>query len=168
MIPADKKFSSLLPLILITVLGFAVYGNAINGAFLWDDQLLIKDNQYIRDYSYLGQIFSSDTEAGAGEQSGFWRPIQIFTYTIEYSLWQLNASGYHLTNIILHILVALSVFWLVNILFDNQRLALFTGLLFVAHPIHTGAVAYISGRADSLAALFMLLCFVFYSKTAPW
>ena len=38
-------------------------------------------------------------------------------------------------------------------------------MLFVAHPVHTEAVTYISGRADSLALLFMLLCFIFYIKS---
>ena len=72
--------------------------------------------------------------------------------------------GYHITNIILHILVALSVFVLVSMLFGDTLLAFLTAAFFVAHPIHTEAVSYISGRADPLAALFMLLTFIFYIK----
>ena len=79
----------------------------------------------------------------------------------DHRVWKLDVRGYRLTNILLHILVSLAIFRLIIVLFDDWILALFTGALFVVHPIHTEAVAYISSRADSLAFLFMLLCFIF-------
>ncbi|MBN1869143.1 MAG: tetratricopeptide repeat protein [Candidatus Omnitrophica bacterium] len=85
---------------------------------------------------------------------------------IDYFFWKLNVRGYHLTNIVLHIAAALSVYWLVNVIFHNNLLSLLTGIFFVIHPVHTEAVTYISGRADSLALLFMMLSFVFYTKIA--
>ncbi len=84
---------------------------------------------------------------------------------LDYSLWKLNVQGYHLTNILLHILVALAIFWLINVLYDDWLLSLFTSLLFIVHPIHIEAVTYISGRADPLATIFILLCFIFYLKS---
>jgi tetratricopeptide (TPR) repeat protein len=60
--------------------------------------------------------------------------------------------------------VALCVFWLVEVLFGDLFLSAVTALLFVAHPIHTEAVSYISGRADPLASFFMLLCMIVYIK----
>ena len=84
----------------------------------------------------------------------------------DHRVWKLDVRGYRLTNILLHILVSLAIFRLIIVLFDDWILALFTGALFVVHPIHTEAVAYISSRADSLAFLFMLLCFIFYIKPA--
>jgi tetratricopeptide (TPR) repeat protein len=53
---------------------------------------------------------------------------------------------------------------MINILYNNNKLSLLTAALFVVHPIHTEAVSYISGRADSLALLCMLLCFIIYIK----
>jgi tetratricopeptide (TPR) repeat protein len=76
----------------------------------------------------------------------------------------LDVRAYHLTNICLHILVALALYWLLLLLFSDPLLSLITSLLFVVHPIHTEAVTYISGRSDSLAALFILLCLIFYIK----
>ena len=159
-----KKSTILVSLILIIALGFAVYINSINGEFVWDDEHLIDRNLYIKDWSHIHKIFTKDIRAGAGREGHCYRPFQMLTYMFDYSLWRLDVRGYHLTNILLHILVALSIFWLINILYDNWLLSLFTGMLFVAHPIHTEAVAYISGRADSLAALFMLLCLILYIK----
>ncbi len=149
---------------LIVILGLAVYANSLEGKFLWDDEALIEKNARIRDWSNIPKIFSETIGAGTKVNFSSYRPIQIFTYMIDYSLWRLNPKGYHITNTLLHILAALSLFWLISIIFKDNLLSMFTSILFVVHPIHTEAVTYISGRADCLAAFFMLLCFAFYIK----
>lgn len=155
---------TLLVFIFLIVFGVFAYSNSLSGKFIWDDIFLIKNNTFIKDLSHLPRIFKSDIGSGGRSEFGFYRPFQVLTYMIDYSFWRLKPSGYHLTNILLHIFVALSVYWLINILFCNNLVALFTSAIFVVHPIHTEAVSYISGRADSLALLFMLLCFIFYIK----
>ena len=151
-----------LSIILIIILGFAVYGNALNGEFIWDDEHLVKDNVYIKSPSHITKIFTKQIAASIGDRYNFYRPLLIFTFMIDYSLWKLDVRGYHLSNILLHILVALSIFWLMNILYNDQGISLLTSLFFLVHPIHTEAIAYISGRADPLAAILMLLCFILY------
>jgi tetratricopeptide (TPR) repeat protein len=153
-----------LAIILIIFLGFIAYANSLNGKFLWDDTVLVRDNAYIKNWSCVTKIFTKDIAAGGANQFNFYRPLQMLTYMIDYSFWKLNVVGYHLTNVILHIFVALCIYWLLNILYNKSSLSLLTSLFFLVHPIHTEAVSYISGRADSLAALFMLLCFIFYIK----
>lgn len=160
----SKKKKLFLFAALIVLLGLAVYSNSFKGQFLWDDLYLVQNNPYIKDWSYLTEIFTSSLKTSGGEATNFYRPIQVFTYLIDYSLWQLNVTGYHLTNVLLHILVALGIYWLIQILFANRFLSFLTALFFVVHPIHTEAVAYISGRADLLAAFFMLSCFILYLK----
>ncbi len=160
-----KKGTLLISIVLVIVAGFAVYSNSLNGEFIWDDRNLVRDNMYIRSWSNISKIFTKSIGGGAGAEYRFYRPLQMLTYMVDYALWNLNVRGYHLSNILLHILVALSVFWLIHILYRNSRLALFTSLLFVVHPVHTEAVSYISGRADSLAVLFTLLAFIFYIKS---
>jgi hypothetical protein len=83
---------------------------------------------------------------------------------IDYSLWGLNVKGYHFINILLHILAALCIYWLISNLCHIRLLAFITGLLYLAHPIHSEAVSYIAGRADPLSAVFILLSFIFYVK----
>ncbi|UCC94799.1 MAG: tetratricopeptide repeat protein [Candidatus Omnitrophota bacterium] len=157
-------YNKYIPLIVIVLVGFTVYANSLRGQFIWDDEKIVKDNIYIRDFSYLSKIFTTHMTAGAGGREVFYRPVQTFTYLLDYSLWKLNVVGYHLTNTLLHIAVALTLYWLMVLLFGDRILSFLTSIFFVIHPIHTEAVAYISGRADSLAALFMLLCFIFYIK----
>ena len=159
-----QKRDIFISLALIIILGFAVYANSIKGEFIWDDEFLVQDNVYIRNWSHISKLFTENIGAGAGEIFHFYRPLQMITYMIDYSIGGLNAKIYHFTNILLHISAALAIFWLMNILYKDNFLSLFTGILFVVHPIHTEAVSYVSGRADSLAALFTLLCFIFYIK----
>lgn len=159
-----QKKTIFLHIALIATLGFIVYSNSLNGKFIWDDIFLVKDNIYIKNWTNLPKIFSSDIGTGGLVKYSFYRPLQMFTYMIDYSFWGLNVKGYHLTNIFLHILTAVCIYWLVSILFKEPNISLLTGLLFVVHPIHTEAVSYISGRADPLVAMFIILSLIFYIK----
>jgi tetratricopeptide (TPR) repeat protein len=159
-----KEKKALLSVALIALAGLLAYGNSLKGAFLWDDLTLVQNNPFIKDWSYLPQIFTHGIKTGAGEVTNFYRPSQIFVYLINYSLGQLNVFGYHLTNVLVHILVALSLYGFVRLLFEDEALSRLTALLFVVHPVHTEAVSYISGLADPLAALFMLVCLYMYVR----
>ena len=146
------------------MLGLAIYANALNGEFIWDDQDLVRNNMYIKNFSHLPRVFSGKVTSDTDKKSGFFRPLQMLTYMVDYALWGLNVRGYHLTNILLHILAALSLYWLINLILSDNLLALLSGILFLVHPVHSEAVCYISGRADPLALVFMLSCLILYIK----
>ncbi len=158
------KKSAIVQIILIIALGIIVYSNCLDGKFVWDDFGLVKDNSLIRSWRNIPEIF---TEGMGGDNSNFYRPLQIISYAADYSLWGLNSVGYHLTNTLLHILAALAVYWLINILFSSQALAFLTAALFVVNPLHTESVSYISTRSDPLSLLFISLTLIFYIKSLP-
>lgn len=167
MIFKNKNFIFIfLSVLSIIIFGFIAYGNSISGNFVWDDDFLVKENSFIKELNFdnIKKIFTTNLGAGAGRIFQPYRPIQILTFAVDYSIGYLNVEGYHLTNILLHILMALAIYWLINILFSDKFISLFTGIFYVVHPIHTEAVAYISGRADSLSGLFIILCVIFYVK----
>jgi tetratricopeptide (TPR) repeat protein len=153
-------------IIIITVLGATLYANSISGKFIWDDNMLVKNNAHIKNLSNIPRMFAEDMGEGAGERTGFYRPIQVASYALDYSIWGLDETGYHVTNILLHISVALCIFWLVNILFSDKLVAFLASLFFIIQPVHAEAVSYISGRADLLAGLFILLSLIYYIKNA--
>ncbi len=159
---SDRK--NVFPIIVIALLGFTVYLNSLGNAFIWDDTQLVCNNAYIRSWGFLPQIFSQHLGAGAGSRYSFYRPLQLITYVWDYSLWGLNPAGYHLTNVLCHIFAALCLYWLVLILFRDTLLSFLTALLFIVHPVLTEAVTYISGRADPLAFIFIMLTFICYLK----
>ncbi|MCX5714186.1 MAG: tetratricopeptide repeat protein [Candidatus Omnitrophica bacterium] len=149
---------------LIIILGCIAYASSLSGKFVWDDELLIKNNVFIRNLPGIEIFFKTKIFAEGCEATYFYRPLQIVTYALDYAIWKFNVVGYHITNTLLHILVALCIYWLVNILYKDNKLSFLASALFVVHPIHTEAVSYISGRADSLSVFFMLLCFIIYIK----
>jgi len=163
--PPAKKAVILASIALVIVLGFAVYANSLNGKFVYDDRDLIENNTLIKEWPISPKIFTTYFAQGSCEKSPFYRPFQMIAYAIDYRMWKLNVVGYHLTNILLHILAALCVYWLINILFNDKILSALTAVFFAVHPIHTGVVNYISSRADSLYLFFMLASFIFYIKS---
>lgn len=150
---------------LIIILGFVVYANSLGGKFVWDDYGLVKGNAYIKDWSNLPKLFSQGFGEGEGVTPKFYRPLQMFVHMADYSLFGLNVKGYHLTSVLLHILAAIALYFFATVLFNSQRLSLFASLLFVAHPVNTEAVSYISGVSDPLSLLFVLLCLACYIKS---
>ena len=161
-----KKIVILASIALIIIMGFAVYTNSLNGQFVFDDDNLIRNNILIKDWSGLSRLFAGDIGKGAGRIYPFYRPIQMATYALDYHIWKSNVVGYHLTNILLHILAALAIYYLINIFFEDRTISVLTGLFFVIHPVHTIVVSYISTRAESLCLLFMIVSFIFYIKSS--
>jgi hypothetical protein len=154
--------NNIIYIVLYALLGFVIYSNSINGSFLLDDNFLIVENTHIKNPSRFYLVFKEDIGAGADYLYNYYRPIFTTTFIADYALYKLNPAGFHITNILLHILTGLSLCWLIHLLFNNKILSYIAGILFLIHPIQTEAVAYISGRADILAGLFTILCFCFY------
>ncbi len=146
----------------IAFLAVGVYLNSVKGDFLWDDAHLIVENRHIKEGVKIRDIFTEDVRGVRGARSYFYRPLQNLTFALDYGLYGLDPRGYHITNILLHVSACVLVFLLVKALFADALLSFLTGLFFAVHPAHTEAVAYISGRADPLAAVFLLAAFIFY------
>lgn len=149
----------------IIILGFFIYGNSLNGKFIWDDHGLVKNNIYIRNWANLPIILTGSFGAGGSGKSNFYRPVQMVIHTVGYSLWKLDVRGYHFTSILMHILAALAIYFLISNIFSNRAISFAASLLFIAHPVNTETVSYISGINDSLSLLFMLLCLTFFIKS---
>lgn len=157
-----EKIFLFVPIFLIIILGFIIYFNSLQGKFIWDDELLVKNNTYIKQLDKITKFFTADIGVGSDARYNFYRPLQMLSYSLDYSFWRLNVLGYHLTNLLLHIFVTLSIYYLIYLLFSERILSFLASILFLVHPIHTEVVSYISGRADSLSALFLLLSIIFY------
>jgi tetratricopeptide (TPR) repeat protein len=80
----------------------------------------------------------------------------------DYQLHGLNAGGYHVTNLILHILSTLLLFWLFNRMTGTVWKSAFVAALFALHPLHVESVAWIAERKDALSAFFWMLTLCLY------
>jgi tetratricopeptide (TPR) repeat protein len=94
----------------------------------------------------------------------------MLSLAISYSTSSLDPVGYHLVNVLLHLLNTLLVFQLAMQLFirlgsgRTQLLSSIAALLFGIHPLHVESVAWVSGRKDLLYTCFYLLSLLIYIR----
>ena len=152
--------------LLIFLAACAVYWNSLGGQFVFDDTSIIQSNPQIRSlaFSNLRHIFGSHYWQTVAGQGGLYRPVVILSYALNYAAGGLDPWGYHLVNVLLHAANSALVFLIIRELFTDGSFALWSGLLFALHPIRTEAVAYVVGRAESLAAFFFLLAWWWYLR----
>lgn len=137
----------------VFLLGIGLYLNTLGHGFVFDDSTLIKQNPSLLDLNLWDLI---------GPHS--YRPMRSLTYAFNYWVGGLDPFGYHLFNVILHALNGVLVLILVFQLAGRIWLAVPAAAIFVAHPVQTAAVAYISGRKDLLATFFLLVGLLLYLR----
>jgi hypothetical protein len=149
---------------LIPLIAILVYIPSFNADFTLDDVLIVEDNNFVKSTDQIPAIWTSHYWAGKVDatDTGLYRPLTLTTYNLQYALTGEAPAAFHIVNILLHALVCLMLMKMVSLVFVDFRLVIISGLLFAIHPIHTEAVAGIVGRAEILAALFMLTSMVCY------
>ncbi|MEP7212247.1 MAG: glycosyltransferase family 39 protein [Acidobacteriota bacterium] len=154
----DKKDAKFAGFILVAV--FVVFANTLSGDFVYDDNRQIAANPLIRQSEFAGKALTSDVWAFKGDgtiaMSNYWRPTFTAACIALYRAFGANPVGWHLVNILLHGLVCMLAYFLMRRLGFDETLALFAGLIFAVHPVHTESVAWISGSPDILLAVFLL------------
>ena len=157
--------------LVFTAVVFLIYSNTLESPFVFDDQPRIKENPDIRinDLNLKKVI-----QTAFGKESSNARPVSNITFALNYYFHQYNSKGYHLVNIIIHILAGIILFYFLKttLMISSGRLtyhrasliAFFAALIWLAHPIQTQSVTYIVQRHNSLAALFYILSFLLYLK----
>jgi protein O-mannosyl-transferase len=156
--------STWLHCLLLAVAGFAVHVPALQGELLWDDQYLLRNNPFIKSPLLIFETFRHHLFLDSF--SGHYRPVQNISFILDYFIWNTNAYGFHLTNVLLHVASGVLLYFLLQKLLVSlwnsgsktasipSLAAFLVAFLWMVHPVHSAAVDYISGRADSLAFLF--------------
>jgi len=141
----------------IVVLAIAVYQFAPHAQFLpVDDASLSYDNPIVKEFDLKSAFTTYDPE--------LYIPLTLLSYQIEYLFFSDSPMGYHITNVILHILNAILVLLLVRYWTKRWEIPFLTAILFAVHPINTEAVMWVSGRKDLLSTFFMLGSLVLYCR----
>jgi len=170
------KASPLHLIAVIVIVSFGVYVNTLFNGFVYDDDLQILDNKWIRDVRNIPQIFSDNVWGFSGEHvSNYYRPLMHIIYMITYHIFGLAPWGFHLVNVLFHAGISVLVFVIVHRLLSasgpspataHVLPSLMAALLFATHPIHTEAVAWVSGMPEISFTLFSLMSFYLYLRSS--
>lgn len=116
------------------------------------------------------------SQSGVFGQRNSIRPFNDFSLYIDSLIWRDKAFGYHLTNLLLHIINTVLLYFLSLKIFGqffsfkNVRFwSVCTAVFFWSYAFHSEGVLWIIGRTSSLSSLFFLICFnLFLSKQRRW
>ena len=158
----NKHLKGIAPYIILSIISVIVFCNTLDNTFVYDDSVTIVNNNLIKNWKNFHTLFSFNYFILSGELS--YRPVVTLTYFIDYSLWGLNTTGFHFTNLLLQTANTLLFYVFLKRVTKVNTLAFFSTLLFTTHPILTETVNSISYREDLLTALFFLIAFILYLK----
>ena len=135
------------------------------GFFAVDDPQYVVDNPWIRGLTFenLRHIFTTPYFAN-------YSPLHLFSYVLDYVMAGLNAFAFHLSSNLWAGLVAGFVFLVALALTHHRLAAIVAAVLFILHPAHVEAIAWISSRKDLVAAAFALpslLAYLCYRRGGP-
>ena len=159
--------------VLVVVLAtLCAFSPALQNDFVdWDDQPVLVDNtRYLGlGPEHLGWMFTTGF-------SGHYQPLTWLSFALESRLWGVSATGYHATNLVLHIGVAVSFFFLaVGVLRRSMRWPCCSGLAigasvaalaFAVHPLRVESVAWATERRDVLSGFWLMLTVLAYMRAS--
>ena len=168
-------------LLLIVTLGILGYSNTLNVPFQFDDWYNIETNPVIKNLDYyVNPSKAKVIKSQAAYPMLSTRYIGSLSFALNYKIHGLDVTGYHIVNLLIHLINSLLVYWFIHLIFislgsgaggENHRylkhastIAFFSSLLFVTHPIQSQAVTYVVQRFTSLATTFYLFSIIMYIK----
>ena len=178
---ANTFYRSALPAVLLVIIaGTIVYSNTFQVPFVLDDQSSIVNNIAIQKPDNVFHAYKLGLKFLRN------RLVVFLTFALNYHFGGLNVTGYHVVNLLIHLVTAILAYALLRLTFRTPYfqaeesgleppktfysslltpynfIPLFGALLFVVHPLQTQSVTYIVQRMASLATMFYLLSMVLY------
>lgn len=155
--PGWMKLTVLLGAVGLVLLTAVVYANSLGGAYILDDELIYVDDPRMLRVT-LHSAFSRDVPEFIPHKASYYyyRPLTILTHSWLLRLLGYEPFGLHLVSIVLHAAAGVLVF-LLMLEFTEIRIAWITAALFVVHPLHVEAVAWMAALPEVLAGALMLL-----------
>ncbi|MBF0487562.1 MAG: hypothetical protein HQK98_05315 [Nitrospirae bacterium] len=124
----------------------------------YDDNLYVTENPYVRDGLTKKGVLWAFTTAYTGNR----QPITWLSHMLDITIYGLNPTGHHITNILIHGANTVLLFILLNLMTGSLWRSAFVAALFCVHPLHVETAAWISERKGLLSAFFWLSAMLFY------
>jgi protein O-mannosyl-transferase len=147
----------------LTCIGILAFWATFHSPFLYDDAHAIVENPYIQSLN--------EYQSKVGIENIFNRSVLLLTFALNREIGGLDVFGYHLTNILIHILTGLVLYFLVRelLLLERpphrlNRLPLICAFIHLVNPLTVQTVTYISSRSSGLATFFYLIAFYIFCR----
>ncbi len=167
----DQWFKILLSISTLLIIGFLIYSNTLNSPFVFDDDGFILNDRHIRMTELTGESLIDAAFKGSPKH----RLLPNISFAFNYYYGQYQVFGYHIFNIIVHLLTGCLLFFFIRITLkvetwrtgsppDSSTLFIpfFAALIWLVHPVNTQAVTYTCQRMTSMVAMFYILSMLFY------
>jgi len=158
-------------LLIIFAFPFIIYFNTFqNNFFFGDDQNIILNNVYLKDWKYFGNFFTQHYTAGSGVLYNYWRPFQLTVYSLIVHFIGIKPWPFHLASILFHSLCGVTIFIILHKLLRGKispPIIAVVILAWLAHPIPNEELSVTTGLASPTYLFWMLLgllSFLIYSE----
>lgn len=166
-------FGAARPLVLsvaVFVVAALCYANTVGGEFVFDDLKLIVNNDIVKDPGRIGELFVGNLWGLLGRDSNYYRPLPPLVFMALHAAFGMRPEPFHAVNILLHAGASTLLLLTIRALLEGAGVAraraawpaFGAALLFAVHPVHTEAVAWISGVMDVSCTFFSLTAIYLY------
>jgi Flp pilus assembly protein TadD len=152
--------------LLLAALTLTVYWPVGHFGFIgFDDGLYVTGNSHVRfglNSSSIAWSFSFEDK-----EKTYWHPLIWLSHMLDVEVYGLNAGPHHLTNVALHLVNSLLLFFGLSTLTGSHWRSAMVAGLFAVHPINVESVAWVASRKNLLSTTFWILttyAYVFYAK----
>lgn len=134
--------------------------------FIFDDQKQVIGNPFVLDPRLWTRIFTGSVWSfqKTPVHESFYRPLQIFYYSLVYRMAGPDPGIFHFLQLLLYVATAWLVYRVGCEIFDHETAALAGAALWILHPLHVEAVAWVSGMPDAGCGFFFLLAFLLFVR----
>src|ERR1044072_6917699 len=149
-------------------LGLAALSLVVFSRTIFYDFVNFDDDVYVYNAPFIqaGLTINGIAAAFASPHAGNWHPLTTLSHMLDYSLYGLSAGGHHATNVLLHTLAVLLLFYVLWQMTGALWNSVIVAALFAVHPLHVESVAWVSERKDVLSAVFFFLTLGAYGRYA--
>jgi tetratricopeptide (TPR) repeat protein len=150
----------------LALVGFATYCRVYTNEFIFDDQQQVINNPFVLDLRLWTRIFTGSVWSfqKTPVHESFYRPLQILYYSLVYRMAGPDPGIFHFLQLLLYVATAWLVYWVGCEIFHHETAALVGALLWILHPLHVEAVAWVSGMPDAGCGFFFLLAFFLFVR----
>lgn len=151
--------------VILSIVTLAVYWQVSQCDFIIEDYPHLVEGSYVQ----YGITMEGIRWAFSTTYYYLWQPLFWLSFMFDYQLYGLNAGGYHITNLVLHIFNTLLLFWLLNRMTGDVWKGALVAACFALHPLNVESVAWVSQRKNVLCVFFWMLtlCLYIYYTEKP-